>query len=350
MSFLLYGANGYTGQLIARYAKDAGLSPLLAGRNEQKINDLADALKCPWRAFDLSDAEKLDAALREVPVVLHAAGPFNRTARPMMEACLRTGTHYLDITGEMAVFEMGYHFDEKAQKAGVMLMPGVGFDVVPTDCLALHLKNRLPDATHLCLAFGTPRGGVSHGTAMTMVENLGEAGAVRINGKIVRVPLGHKTLHFPVGKISLFAMTIPWGDVSTAYRTTGIPNIEVYMSVAPSAYRQVKWSRHFGWLLRTEFVKNIARSKVGQRPAGPSDAQRAGNHAYLWGEVRNAKGQTRQATLTTPEGYTLTVMTSLLILQKVLSSDLKTGFQTPAGAYGEGLILEAEGTERKDLD
>ncbi|MFQ5446920.1 MAG: saccharopine dehydrogenase family protein [Saprospiraceae bacterium] len=349
MSFLLYGANGYTGQLIARYAKDAGLSPMLAGRSEQKIKDLAGGLSCPWRSFSLSEAEKLEAALREVPVVLHAAGPFIHTARPMMQACLRTGTHYLDITGEMAVFEMAYRFDEKAKKAGVMLMPGAGFDVVPTDCLALHLKNRLPDATHLRLAFGTLGSRVSHGTAMTMVENLGEEGAVRKDGKIVRVPLGHKTLRFPGGDKSLFAMTIPWGDVSTAYRTTGIPNIEVYMSVTPSAHRQVKWNRYLGWLLRTEFVKNIARRKIAQRPAGPSDTQRAGSRSFLWGEVRNERWQIRQAVLTTPDGYTLTAMTSLLILEKVLSSNLKTGFQTPAGAYGEDLILEAEGTERRDL-
>jgi short subunit dehydrogenase-like uncharacterized protein len=268
----------------------------------------------------------------------------------MMEACLRTGTHYLDITGEIAVFEMGYHFDSKAKEAGVMLMPGAGFDVVPTDCLALYLKNLLPDATHLRLAFGTSGGGVSHGTAMTMAENLGEKGAVRQDGKIVRVPLGHKTLRFPADGKSFFAMTIPWGDVSTAYHTTGIPNIEVYMSVAPSAWKWVKWSHYFNWLLRTEFVKNLARHKIWKRPAGPSDAKRADGRSYLWGEVRNEKGQTRQATLTTPEGYTLTAMTSLLILKKVLSSNFKSGFQTPAGAYGEGLILEAGSTERQDLD
>jgi short subunit dehydrogenase-like uncharacterized protein len=349
MQFLLYGANGFTGQLIARFAKDYGLQPILAGRNEAKIKALADETGYPSRVFDLNDSLLLQEALQEVPVVLHAAGPFIHTARPMMEACLRTGTHYLDITGEMAVFEMAARLDGQARNAGIMLMPGVGFDVVPSDCLALYLKNRLPDATHLKLAFASVGGGVSHGTALTMVENLGESGAVRKDGKIFRVPMGHKTLYFPAGEKQLFAMTIPWGDVSTAWRSTGIPNIEVYTGVHPSTYRWVRLSRKLGWLLRTEFIKKFARRRVHRRPPGPSDERRQRAKSYLWGEVGNAKGERRQATLVTPEGYNLTARTSLSILKKVLNRNLQNGFQTPAMVYGEYLILEFDGVERADL-
>ena len=349
MKFLLYGAYGYTGELIARYCKQFNLTPILAGRNEAKLKAVAEKYGYPYQVFDLSETGKLDAALREVPVVLHAAGPFVHTARPMMEACLRTGTHYLDITGEIAVFETAYRLDNQAKSAGVMLLPGAGFDVVPTDCLALYLKNKLPDATHLKLAFAGIGAGVSHGTALTMAENLGAGGAVRTNGKIVKMPLGHKTLRFPAGEKQLFAMTIPWGDVSTAYHSTGIPNIEVYTGVPPSTHKNVQRMRYLNWLLRTSLVKNFVRKRIHSRPAGPPDEHREKGRSYVWGEVKNASGDTRQATLETPEGYTLTALSSLIITKKVLEGNFKTGFQTPAKAYGADLVMEVGNVSRVDV-
>lgn len=348
MQFLLYGATGYTGQLIAEYAASFGLKPILAGRSEAKVKALAESLGLEYRVFDLADTAALDAALKETPVVLHAAGPFMFTAKPMLEACLRTGTHYLDITGEIAVFEMAVRMDKKAREAGIMLLPGAGFDVVPTDCLALHLKNRMPDATHLQLAFAGLGGGVSQGTAATMAENLGEGGAMRKDGKIVKVPMGHKSMIVPFRDKSLFVMSIPWGDVSTAYHSTGIPNIETYMGFSPSAYRWVKLQRYFNWLLRTSFVRNIVKKRIKERPAGPTPEQRARSKSFVWGRVSNAEGKVLEAQLVTPEGYTLTALTSLLIAKKVLNGNAPVGFQTPAKAYGEDLILEVEGAERID--
>jgi short subunit dehydrogenase-like uncharacterized protein len=95
--FLIYGATGFTGKLTARTAKDRGLTPILAGRNEAKLKAVADTLGFQYRVFELSDASRLDAALGEVDVVLHIAGPFSATSKPVADACLRTGTHYLDI-------------------------------------------------------------------------------------------------------------------------------------------------------------------------------------------------------------------------------------------------------------
>ena len=146
-TFLLYGATGYTGSLTARMAVQRGLKPILAGRDPAKVKALADELGLAWRAFPLEDGAALNLALREVPVVLHCAGPYSRTYKPMVDACLRTGTHYLDITGELMEHEALAGRDAEAQAAGVMLLPSVGFDVVPSDCLAAHLKRRLPSAT-----------------------------------------------------------------------------------------------------------------------------------------------------------------------------------------------------------
>lgn len=348
-SFLLYGANGYTGKLIARIAKEYGLKPMLAGRRMEVLDPLAKELNTGFVVVDLADSAKLEAVLKEVPLILNAAGPFNKTARQMIDACLKTHTHYIDITGEIGVYEMAKTYNDAAVNAGIMLMPGTGFDVVPTDCIALFLKNKLPDAGELKLAFASIGGGLSHGTALTMAEGMGEKSAVRKNGKIVKVPLGHKGMWVDFGIKKLFVMTIPWGDISTAYTTTGIPDIETYTGVSPKTFTLLKFQFLYNWLLRTSFMRNSAKKKINQKPSGPSDERRTNSKGLVWGEVKNAKGQTARARLIGPDGYTLTAHSSLIIAKKILEGNFKPGYQTPAGCYGSGLVLEIPGVTREAL-
>ncbi len=343
-TFLLYGANGYTGGLIAKYAAQYGLRPVLAGRREDAIKPLANQLDLPYKIFDLTNTTQLLAALQDLKVVVHAAGPFANTARQMIEACLQTGTHYLDINGDISVFEQIRKLDAVAKEKNIMLLPGVGFDVVPTDCMALHLKNKLPDATHLKLAFASIGGAVSHGTAMTIVNKLGEGGAARVNGRIVKKPLGEKGMWVDFGSIKLFVMSIPWGDVSTAHFTTGIPDIETYTAIKPVAYKLLKLQKLFNWALRTEMVKNMIRKKIKNRPAGPDDTMRSKAKSLVWGEAVNANGKTVTGHFTCADGYTLTALSSLIIAKKVLEGNFKPGYQTPASCYGENLIEEIPGT------
>lgn len=348
--FILYGANGYTGKLITALATDYGLQPLLAGRSADKLAPLARQYGYDYRAVGLDDTDALLALLATAPVVLHAAGPFVHTARPMMEACLAAGVHYLDITGEIPVFERAHGYDAAARAAGIMLMSGVGFDVVPTDCLARYLYERLPDATHLRLAFTALGGGTSHGTAKTMVENLGRPGAVRRDGQIVPVPLGHKTRRIPYRKDKeRFSMTIPWGDVSTAYYTTGIPNIETYTAIPPGNYKWVRLQRYLGPLLRSEWVRNLARRRIERQPAGPDEQQRQTGRSLVWGEVENAAGERHVARYEGPEGYRLTAISSLLVVKRVRDGQAPVGHQTPAGAYGADFALEIPGSHRADV-
>jgi len=348
MKFLLYGAYGYTGRLIAEMASDYGLHPILAGRNPGKLEEMAD-LGYPTKAFSLEDTQSLDQALEEVEVVLHAAGPFKYTARPMVEACLRKGVHYLDITGEIEVFEAVHRKDSAALEKNIMLMSGVGFDVVPTDCMAAYLKDQLPDATHLQLAFANLGGAMSHGTSLTMVESLGEASARRKDGKIIKVPLGHAGMMVPFMAKEYYCMAIPWGDVSTAYYTTGIPNIETFTRTRPKTHRMVRLQGMFNWLLKTPLVKNFVRKQVEKRPAGPDPEKRAQASSQIWGKVWNEKGESKEARMKTPEGYTLTAITSLMITKRVLEGDWKAGHQTPAGLFGKDFIMEVEGVERENL-
>ncbi|HEY8559384.1 MAG TPA: saccharopine dehydrogenase NADP-binding domain-containing protein [Pyrinomonadaceae bacterium] len=345
-NFLIYGANGYTGELVARFAAARGLKPIIAGRNAEKIETLAKQFGFEFRVFDLDDAAKLDAALREVEFVLHCAGPFSLTSRPMVEACLRTGRHYLDITGEIAVFEEMAARDEAAKKAGVMIMPGVGFDVVPSDCLARHLKNRLPSANKLTLAFYGV-GKISHGTQATMTMNAGNGGAIRKNGVIENVPAAWKTRAIDFGEVRKTGVTIPWGDVATAFYSTGVPNIEVYTVVPEPQLKLLKLSRYLGWLLATKTLQSILQKQI---PAGgPSDEERARGKTYLWGEASDEAGNNVEARQTGPEAYTLTVLTALLIAEKILNGNFRAGFQTPASCYDADLILEIEGVGREDV-
>jgi short subunit dehydrogenase-like uncharacterized protein len=253
--------------------------------------------------------------------------------------------HYLDVTGEIVVFETLAAMDGLAQKAGVMLMPGVGFDVVPTDCLAAHLKRRLPTATRLRLGFQL-EGGVSRGTARTMAENLDQGGAVRKRGKIIKVPACWKTRRIDFGLGPTMAMTIPWGDVSTAWHTTRIPDIEVFMAAPVSLRIFARLSRHLGWLMASKVVQRRIDRKIATGPAGPSEERRRRGASLVWGEALDDRGCRVTGRLRGPEGYTLTALTALAVVERVLAGDSRPGFQTPAKMYGADFILSVPGVER----
>ncbi len=341
---LIYGANGYTGRLITQYAAEYAIMPVLGGRNAEAVNQLAHKYGYDTEVFDLGDAALIERALEDVDVVLNCAGPFTHTAGPMVDACLRTGTHYLDITGEIEVMEQLAAQADRAKAAGVMLLPGTGFDVVPSDCLAVYLKERLPSAQFLQLGIrGT--GALSHGTATTMLEHRSRGGIVRRNGKLKRVPLAWRSrkIDFGDGKPRT-AITIPWGDVATAYYSTNIPNIEVYAAVSTVAKYAAIAARAIAPLLATSFVKKRIQKRIDARPAGPSEEQLQHGACFVWGRVEDAQGNSREARLRGPNGYLLTAHTALQILRRVLDGQVTPGFRTPAQQYGWRLILDATGT------
>lgn len=346
-AFLLYGANGYTGRLIARFASRYGLQPVLAGRNAAAVTALAGQLQLPYRIFSLDDTAALKAALQDVPLVVHAAGPYDQTAGIMVEACLATHTHYMDLNGDHDVFDHIRTYDAAAKAANIMLLPGAGFDVVPTDCLALWLKKQLPDATALQLAFNTIGGALSRGTALTSLLKAGRPGAVRKQGRLVFEPLGKRGLavSFP-GERSFFAMSLPWGDISTAYYSTGIPDIEVYYGVKKAFWHVLKAQGLYNWLLRTKAVRSLSKAVIHRLPAGPDDAHRDKATTLIWGKVTNSTGDTVTGTLRCPDAYTLTADAVLVIARKILQQHYTAGYQTPATAYGENLVLELPGVIR----
>jgi short subunit dehydrogenase-like uncharacterized protein len=340
---MIYGANGYTGELIAREAVRRGMKPALAGRTATKVEPLAASLGLEARVFDLGDATATARIVEGRDLVLHCAGPFSATAAPMMTACLGAHTHYLDITGEISVFERARALDAAARAAGIVICPGVGFDVIPTDCVAAALKAALPDATHLALGFDS-RSGFSPGTAKTSVEGLAQGGKVRQDGRIISVPLAYKTRRIDFGDGEKLAMTIPWGDVSTAYATTGIPNIEVYIPGSPAMVTRLQRANRFKWLLGMGIVQHFMKWRIEKTVKGPTPATRYAQPTFVWGEVTNTRGDKRTARIKTANGYSLTVTGALSVVEHLLGHDVPGGAYTPAKLVGPDLVTRLSGS------
>ena len=337
---MIYGANGYTGRLIVHEAAKRGMKPMLAGRNRDEVATLANQLGLPYRVFELSNHADIARNLNGISVVLHCAGPFSRTSAPMLNACLDSNTHYLDITGEIDVFQACHEVDARAKHQRVVVLPGSGFDVVPTDCVAAMLKKKLPDATSLVLAFEAG-GGPSPGTAKTSIEGLASGGRARIGGELKRVPLGWKSREFARDGKQRSAMTIPWGDLYTAFVSTGIPDIETYMVVSPKTIKNARRMRHLQPVLKWGFVQNYMKRKIEKTNRGPSEQRRRDNGCHVWGEVKNASGITAKLSIAGPNGYDLTATASLGIADHLLNpkSAIVGGYFTPSQLMGADYVL-----------
>jgi len=346
---IIYGSYGYTGKLIVQECKSKNLNVILAGRKRDALQKQHEETGYPFEVLDVNDTVALKNLLQKGSMVLHCGGPFIYTAKAMVDACLEAKIHYTDITGEYQVFEMlAEEYNEKAKQAGIMMMPGTGFDVVPSDCLALHLKKKLPTATHLQLAFAMSKGGLSRGTKKSMTEKLGSGSLIRRNGKLTVIPIGEKSMEVDFGSYKTKTLNIPWGDISTAFRSTGIPNIEVYAGATDKMIRNAKRSKYLNWLLRMRWVKDFMLKQIDKQPPGPNDEIRETGRSYLWGKVSDNAGNHFISTQEGPSGYALTAKSAVLITEKILAGNFKTGYQTPAMMYGENLIMEVPTTSRVD--
>jgi short subunit dehydrogenase-like uncharacterized protein len=337
---VLYGAYGYTGVLIAEEAVRRGHRPILAGRDPRKLEALATRLGLEFQAVDLADAAALDQLLARVDLVFHAAGPFASTSTPMVEACLRTRTHYVDITGEVRVFEDNLARDAEARAAGIAIMSGVGFDVVPTDCAARHVAERLPDATSLDIAFAID-GPVSGGTAATAIDGVPDGILVRRAGQLVRQRAGSRSRRVALGDRDRTIVPMTWGDLATAYRTTGIENITVHMVTS----RVMPWVMQLvvpptRLLLRLGAVRRFVRW-LAKRKRTDQSTDRA--NTLVWARASNARGQTAEVVIRAMGSYPFTAVSGLLAVERLLTGAF-TGALTPAGAFGADFVREIPGT------
>lgn len=344
-NWLLYGANGYTGELIARKAVERGHKPILAGRSEAKIRPLAEELGLTFRIFSLENSEEVRNQIGDCFLVLHCAGPFIETAVPMAEACIESGTHYLDITGEIPVYEKLHSLSSKALAKKVMLLPGVGFDIVPTDCLAVMLKEKLPKAHFLELGFSGFMD-ISRGTLKSALAQLPYGSKVRRNGKIETIPqLSLKKIVEISGSYAEF-FAIPWGDVFTAFISTGIPNITVYSSLPASQARILRLLQPTTVFLKSSLILKGMQKLVELAVSGPGDEKRKQGAVLLWSEAwTEASSKKVSIRMRCSEGYEFTMESALAAVAKVEKGKFEAGFTTPGKVFGSKFVLEIPGTK-----
>ncbi|GAA4858827.1 saccharopine dehydrogenase family protein [Saccharopolyspora rosea] len=342
MAWMIYGITGYTGRLVAELALDRGERPVVAGRDTEKVAAFATPRGLPYRVFDLRDPRAVDAGLADVDVVAHCAGPFSGTSAPMVDGCLRTGTHYLDITGEIDVFEAVFARDEEARRAGVALVPGGGFDVVPTDCLAAAVAARLPGATHLDLAFQAG-GGISRGTLRSALEGAALGGRARIDGEIRPVPLGWRRREVPFPSGPRRATSLPWGDVASAYRSTGIPNITTFAHLPGLDRLDPRLSGPVRKVLGAAPVQRLGKWAIGVAVRGPGGDARARGWGEVYAEARDGSGQRVSAALVCPDTYDLTADSVHRAVHELGTGRTAPGAHTPSTAFGADFVRRLHG-------
>ena len=345
--WLLYGANGFTGQLVAEEAVRRGHRPVLAGRSADKVRPLAERLGLSWAAFGLDDINVIMEAIAGVDLVFHAAGPFVHTSEAMVTACIARGAHYVDITGEIPVFARTLDRDAEAKRAGVCLVSGVGFDVIPTDCLARYVADQVLHARHLEIAFASPSK-ASAGTAKTMVEMMQRGNFVRREGALVPAPMAGDLRTFRFSDRERTAVAIPWGDLETAYKSTGVPNIAVFMALPGALARGLRvFGPSLAGVMRSDRIREAALGWAGRNVTGPAEALREKGRSYFYACARDADGKTAEAWLETIEGYSFTAKGGVLAVERILAES-PVGALTPALAFGSDFVLSVEGSKRFD--
>lgn len=346
MQWMLYGATGYTGRLVIEEALKHGHKPLIAGRNPDKLQALANLYDLDFVAFTLDDVATVTEAISNVDVVYHAAGPFIETSDVMIRACLATKTHYLDITGELPVFEKTFSYDDAARKNGIALVSGAGFDVVPTDCLVAHVAEQVPAATHLEIGLNA-FSGTSAGTAKSMFGMLDMSGAIRREGVLVNKMPGSISKMIPLSSGKQRGIAIPWGDLSTAYHSTGIPNITAYMVMPTAALMLTRFSVLFLPLMKLGFVQDQLRGFMDSTLKGPDKQTRDTQRTFIWAKATDAHGFSAESWLETVEVYRYTAEIAIHAVEQIFDKH-PIGALSPAQAFGKDFALLVEGTRRLD--
>ena len=344
---LLYGAYGYTGRLTAELAASQSRNVVLAGRNEGALAALGERLGLPIRVVALDEAGKLADALQDIACVVHMAGPFAMTSTPMLNACLATRTNYVDITGEIEVFEAMWSRKDEIECAAITVIPGAGYDFGPPDCLPAYVARKLEQPASLVIAL---RGleGASQGTLRTAIRQVSRPVLCRRAGAIAALDdRSPQWIDFGSGEEP--CVPISWGDVATAFHSTGVGNITAYFR-RTRLLRSVDLVGHlFGPLLRSGIGQRGLAALVRRFPEGPTLAERAVRRSTIWANATDRSGRSSKARLTTPDAYDFAANSALEIALRIISLPRALGLVTPSQAFGADFVLSLPGCTREDF-
>lgn len=330
---LLYGAGGHCGAQIASRLADLGEALVLAGRRHATVAPVAERLGLSSRIFGLELEEDVDRALVDVSVVLHAAGPFARTAAPMMRACLRGGVDYVDIAGEWPVFLAAMQLGEAARAANVMLLPGAGVANAVTDALLAMAVEAVPDAARLRVAISRPHP-LSRGSVATAAGLMDSQVLVRRDGVLRQIPAGRLARDFDFGEGPSRAVAFAWPDVVTASFTTGARNVEAYCEASLAA--------RTGYRLASGAARLSAASarKLSELwPQRPAAHALEGAGYTIVAEAEDRWRRVSALRLRIADGYSTTRETASAIVRRVLSAERRPGFQTAGRLFGGRFAL-----------
>ncbi|MDQ2842987.1 MAG: saccharopine dehydrogenase NADP-binding domain-containing protein [Acidobacteriota bacterium] len=344
---LLYGAYGYTGRLTAELAASKGFDLVLAGRDKNALGRLGRRLRFETRVVGLTNATELAAALQDIACVIHMAGPFAMTATPMLNACLATRTNYIDITGEIAVFEAMWSRKEEIRQSGTTVIPGAGFDVIPTDCLARYVASKCDHPASLAIAVRALQS-VSQGTLRTAIQQVSRPVLCRRDAAIVAVN-GEPTRELHLGSRMEPYVPVSWGDVATAFYSTGVRNITVYIRRTKLLRAANFLAKLFGPILRSKRGQRVLAAIVRMFPEGPSLSKRRAQKAMVWAESSDLSGKSFRASLFTPGAYDFAANSALEVASRIDSLPAPLGLVTPSQAFGADFVLSLPGCSRQDI-
>lgn len=322
---LVYGVTGYTGRLISRRLAQQGVAHVVGGRRADAVAEWGRTVSMKTRSFGL---EAVD--LEGVSAILNCAAPFSQTARPLVDAALDAGVHYLDLAGEVAEHVALQERNAEATARGVMLMPGVGFGVVPTECAAVLAARALPAAQKLVIAYETV-GGASRGTLETVLGGMSTPGVVRRGGALAPSLPAERVLDLDIGGGMVRVATNPFrADMVSAFVSTGVADIETYATF-PAPLRVLMRSSARSWSV----VRGAIAMLVARAPEGPSEAERARGRTRIL--VVAEKGDRRASVrVRGPEAYEFTARAAAAIVARI--GEAKPGFQTPSQVFGSHLL------------
>ena len=345
---MIYGAAGFIGGLITRAALELPGDLVLAGRNPERLEAAARALRLPFRAFALNSHPRTVDALADIGVLLNAAGPFGDTAAPLIAACLAARTHYLDVAGELSVFVEAHRQDAAARQRGIMIMPGAGFWIVASDCLAALVARLVPEAKYLRLGCEIPEL-FSRGSLRTALREMRGRVVIRRSGRLGSVPVGRLERQFDYGGGGRASAAVSLPDVFTAYLTTGIPNIEAYIE-AGSLAQTAGLLGGLASLVRPTRLGPLLDLGLAAWPSRPAAVEHAIPRQALVMEAEDVRRRSRRIRMVTSDGYTFTAAAAAAVMNCVIGGDFAPGFQTPGKRYGPELALSIPNTHCEDLD
>jgi short subunit dehydrogenase-like uncharacterized protein len=325
-----------------------GHRPFLSGRDPERLARLAAELGLDYSACALDDQETLSQLVGSCKLVLNAAGPFSETAAQVQRACIHQSTHYIDVTGEIPVFERAMSHSQSARNAGIAIVCGAGFDVVPTDCMAAFVSARISDPVWLQITFN----GLAHlsrGTLRTALRHFHKPTLVRRNGTIVPLNDRRYRRDTVIADSRYRCIPVSWGDLATAFHTTKIPNITTCIAVPWRNGFQTALALHaLSLAVHLKPLRNWLLGYVEKRVTGPSAEIRSTARTRVWVEAENEAGDKSAAWLETMEAYRFTAESAIRCVEKILASNLSGAF-TPAMAFGADFILEIPETRRYNL-